>query len=102
MNVRFANDGLHRFFVSAGGSDPEMEGEEYTVDLDHYRGLGECGCKRWSCKVWPNIRDGKRPIDLFDKAFSCSHIRAAREYQQERVYRNWFRLVLKIGQPVNT
>jgi len=95
MKVRFANDGAHRFFVEAGGSDKEMVGEEYTVDLERHGGLGECGCKRWTCKVWPLIRDGQRPDNLFAKEFSCGHIREARRYHYEILLRIALKFVPK-------
>lgn len=83
-------EGLHRFLVESGGSDSEMEGGAYLVDLAANAGIGFCGCKRWGYKVSPRLTAGEHPIDLFDKLFSCSHIRAARSYQ----YEEWFWLVM--------
>lgn len=90
MKVR-PHEGLHRFFVESGGSDPEMDGHEYLVDLAANNGIGFCGCKRWQFRISPRVRAGELPVDLFDDLFTCSHIRAARQFQ----YDLWFWLLMK-------
>lgn len=53
-------------------SDPE---HPHLVDLSSFGGYGQCSCKNWQCRVWPQIRDKSvRPLE--PKA-TCAHVRAA-------------------------
>lgn len=52
--------------------------EDHLVDLLANDGAGECDCIRWSCNIWPMIRDRKK--DWRDPVLECSHIRAAKRY----------------------
>lgn len=86
------HDNIHAFLVTSDGTDEEMAGSSYLVRLDEHRGVGECSCKSWHCRVWPKIRDGVKPDGLFDPDFACKHLTAARRYQ----YGEFFRaLILK-------
>lgn len=85
MNVK-PHEGLHRFFVSSSGTDPEMAGLDYLVDLAAEHGIGRCGCKHWLHRISPRITAGEHPIDLFDELFTCQHIAAARRYQYEELF----------------
>jgi hypothetical protein len=91
------HEGLHRFLVESGGSDPAMAGGSYLVDLAANHGIGFCGCRRWECKIAPRIRKGELPTDLSDELFTCAHIRAARAFQ----YDLWFWRLMEDEPPEN-
>lgn len=80
-------EGLHRFLVASSGSDAEMEGLEYLVDLTSEGGIGRCACKNWDYRISPRVTAGEHPVDLFDELFTCIHLRAAREYQLQEFHR---------------
>lgn len=86
-----------RYLVEAGGSDPDMAGQEYLVDLASHGGIGRCGCKHWECRVSPRITKGEQPLDLNDPDFTCKHIAAARSQQ----YWDWFWAVMEQRPPTD-
>lgn len=90
-------DSLHRFFVASGGTDEEMAGLEYMVDLEMHKGAGQCGCKWWSCQIWPKLRDGSHPDGFWDPEFSCAHLTAARKFQ----YSEFMTILLNEKQKTN-
>ena len=63
-----------RYYVQSR-SDPE---HPHLVDLSSFGGFGQCSCKNWSCRVWPEVRDKTHPA-LTSKT-TCRHIRAALTY----------------------
>lgn len=59
-----------RWFV-----DSETEaGEPHLVDLGLYNGNGRCSCLHFSCRLEPELRQGRYPSN----ATRCKHIKAAR------------------------
>lgn len=49
----------------------------YRVDLLALNGAGQCHCKDWQTRRWPNIRDGKQ---AGTRETLCWHVQQARRY----------------------
>ena len=46
----------------------------HLVDLSSYQGNGECSCLHFSCRMAPELKQGREPSN----ATRCKHISAAR------------------------
>jgi hypothetical protein len=95
MNVA-PHEGFFRFLV-ASTSRP---GHQHLVDLSEFGGIGRCSCEEWTYRISPRITGGEVPVDLFDPLFTCTHLRAAREYLFDEMF--WRLMAIEPAQPQTT
>ena len=48
--------------------------QPHMVDLSSYKGNGECSCLNFSCRLAPELKQGRHPSN----STRCKHIKAAR------------------------
>lgn len=85
MNVQ-RYEGMFRYLVESEGTDKDVQGSAYLVDLSENGGIGFCGCRNWLHEISPRITRGELPTDLRDPLFNCKHLMAARDFMEDEIF----------------